>query len=505
MSPRAKKVDPSSKTTLDPQTPSGRPARSARWEAVNPHAAGIDVGATSHYVAVPPESVAENEKSVRVFEAFTPDLHSLVEWLKTCGVTTVAMESTGVYWIALHQLLEAAGIEVLLVNAKAVKHAPRRKTDVSDCQWLQQLHSYGLLSGSFRPCDAICQLRTLMRHRANLVGSASREVQHIQKGLQQMNLHLHHVVSDVMGATGQRILKAILDGQRDVKQLLSLRDENITKSTIQEMDAALQGDYREEHLFVVRQALETYEFLHRQMDRCDIEVQRVLQIIAATAPAPTALRETGPECIAQGNPTPETTVQKAKQPKKKARQSRKHNDPKIDFTPQLTRIFGVDMSQVLGLRVLSVLVLLSEVGFDLAKFPNAKAFCAWLGLCPNNKVSGGRVLSSRTSKVVNRVSLMLRLAAVAIGRTDTCLGWFYRRRCAQLGPPGAATATARKLAAILYGLITRREQYVEPNLVEYQRRYHRHRTVKLLKQLETLGYEVAIKATSDTETITTSC
>ena len=482
--------------------PSGRPARSARWEVIHPHAGGIDVGATSHYVAVPPDAVTDHEKAVRVFGAFTPDLHGLVEWLKACGVTTVAMESTGVYWIPLHQLLEAAGIEVMLVNAKAVKHAPRRKSDVSDCQWLQQLHSYGLLSGSFRPTDAICQLRTLMRHRANLVSSASREVLHIQKGLQQMNVHLHHVVSDVMGATGQRILKAILKGQRDVKELLKLRDDKITKSTAQEMEAALQGDYRSEHLFAVNQALETYEFLHQQMDACDLEIQKVLEIIAATAPTPPTPSQSV-EAQSVENPTQGSAPQVAK--KKKARQSRKHNDPKIDFNPQLTRIFGIDLTQALGLRVLSVLVLLSELGFDLSKCPNAKAFCAWLGLCPNNKVSGGRVLSSRTSKVVNRVSLMLRLAAVAIGRTDTCLGWFYRRKCAQLGPPGAATATARKLAAILYHLITRREQYVEPDLIEYQRRYHRHRTVKLVKQLETLGYQVQLNAAPQSETVTTTC
>jgi transposase len=468
---------------------------------INPHAAGIDVGATSHYVAVPPESVAENEKAVRVFGAFTCELHSLVEWLRTCGVTTVAMESTGVYWIPLFELLEANGIEVLLANAKAVKHAPRRKTDVSDCQWIQQLHSYGLLSGSFRPSDEICQLRTLTRHRANLVSSASREVQHIQKGLQQMNVHLHHVVSDVMGATGQRILKAILSGQRDLEELLKLRDERITKSTEEQMKMALQGEYRAEQLFVVAQALESYEFLHGQMDACDREIQKVLELIIVIAPPPSA----APTATESNSAESQAKPSEAEKRKKKARQSRKHNDPKIDFTAQLTRILGIDLTQALGLRVLSVLVLLSEVGFDLSKFPNAKAFSAWLGLCPNNKVSGGRVLSSQTSKVVNRVSLMLRLAAVAIGRTDTCLGWFYRRKCAQLGPPGAATATARKLAVILYHLITQKKEYVEPNLIEYQRRYHRHRTVKLVKQLETLGYRVELKAPEENQTIVTTC
>jgi len=231
--------------------PSGR---RQQWEIKNPHAAGVDVGSTSHYVAVPPDSVPETESSVRCFEAFTEELRKLVEWLNACGVKTVAMESTGVYWIGLYQVLEEAGFEVVLVNARHVKHAPRRKTDVSDCQWLQQLHSYGLLSGSFRPSDEICRLRSLVRPRANLVSAAAAEVQHLQKALLQMNLHLHHVVSDVMGATGTRIVEAILAGQREPEALLELRDKQISKSSREQMKAALVGDYRWEHLFVLQQA-----------------------------------------------------------------------------------------------------------------------------------------------------------------------------------------------------------------------------------------------------------
>jgi transposase len=491
---KAAKVNPTRKAASKAQKPAHR---SQRWEVINPHAAGIDVGATEHYVAVPPDSVPDSDKAVRSFGALTADLHSMVEWLKACGVTTVAMESTGVYWIAPYQIAESAGLEVLLVNAKAIKHAPRRKTDVSDCQWLQQLHTYGLLSGSFRPDEPICRLRTLVRHRANLVGGASREVQHIQKGLQQMNLHLHHVVSDVMGVTGKRILKAILAGERDLDELLKLRDERISRSTPEEMKKALQGDFRPELLFAVGQALEMYEFLHRQMDACDQQIAQALaQIeIASVESNQNSLAEpqssksipSQEQCTGQGRPAKK---------KKKARQTRKANDPKIDLKPELTRIFGIDLTETLGLRVLSVLVFLSEVGFDLSRFPNAKAFSAWLGLCPNNKISGGKILSSHTKRVVNRVAVMLRLAAVAIGKTDTCLGWFYRRKCTKLGPAGAATATARKLACILYYLITRREQYVEPDLLAYQQKYHRHRTVKLCKQLETLGYEVELKVSS---------
>ena len=459
---------------------------------------------------VPPDAVPETESSVRCFGAFTAELHKMVEWLNACGVKTVAMESTGVYWIPLFQVLEEAGFEVILVNARHVKHVPQRKTDVTDCQWLQQLHSYGLLNGSFRPDDSICRLRSLMRHRANLVMGAAAEVQHIQKALQQMNLHLHHAVSDVMGATGQRILQAILDGERDPEALLRLRDKQITKSTKEQMKAALEGDYRWEHLFVLKQGYEAYQFLHGQIDECDRQIQCALEAIMVERQSqePKTKDEsvkTSESHSSKAEPGAAVSADPSSKVKKKAKQSPKANDPKINLKPLLTQIFGMDLTEALGMRVLGVLVILSEVGFDWSRFPTAKAFCSWLGLCPNNKISGGRVLSSRTKHVVNRVSVMLRIAAVGIGRTDTCLGWFYRRKSMQLGPAGAATATARKLACILYHLVKHREVYIEPDLVAYQRRYHRHRTVKLVKQLENLGYEVAVKLKADAEEQSISC
>ncbi len=470
------------------------------------------MGSTSHYVAVPPDSVPETESSVRCFESFTGELHKMVEWLNASGVKTVAMESTGVYWIGVYQVLEQAGFEVVLVNARHVKHVPQRKTDVSDCQWLQQLHSYGLLSASFRPQDEICRLRSLMRHRANLVSGAAAEVQHIQKALLQMNLYLHHVVSDVMGATGRRMLEAILNGQRDPEALLELRDSQITKSTKEQMKAALVGDYRWEHLFVLQQAYQAYEFLHRQMDECDRQIGRMLQEIALLSKHP--MPESAPEQQAQPAKDipcqPDPALARKSQPakaaaKKKAKQSLKANDPKMDFQPLLTQIFGMDLTQTLGMRILSVLVFLSEVGFDLSRFPNAKAFSSWLGLCPNNKISGGRLLSSRTRHVVNRASVMLRIAAMGVGRTDTCLGWFYRRKAMRLGPAAATTATARKLACILYHLIKHREVYIEPDLAAYQRRYHAHRTVKLARQLENLGFEVTLKERPDFDVQSQPC
>jgi transposase len=502
MSSQKTKACPNPTTAPVPRkAASRRSGRRTRWEIKNPKAAGIDVGSTSHYVAVPPDSVPETESAVRCFGAFTAELHKMVEWLNACGVKTVAMESTGVYWIGVYQVLEQAGFEVVLVNARHVKHVPQRKTDVQDCQWLQQLHSYGLLSGSFRPQDGICRLRSLVRHRANLVSGAAAEVQHIQKALVQMNLHLHHVVSDVMGATGRRILEAILAGQRDPEALLELRDSQISKSTKEQMKAALVGDYRWEHLFVLQQGYEAYQFFHRQMDGCDRQIGRMLEEIAALSkhpmPEPAPDRQAQMDKEANSKPDAAASAQKSQSPKpeakKKAKQTPKANDPKIDFQPLLAQIFGIDLTQTLGMRILSVLVLLSEVGFDLSRFPNAKAFSSWLGLCPDNKISGGRLLSSRTRHVVNRAAVMLRIAAMSIGRTDTCLGWFYRRKAVRLGPAAATTATARKLACILYHLIKRREIYIEPDLAEYQRRYYIHRTVKLTRQLENLGFEVTLK------------
>ncbi len=248
---------------------------------IHPHAAGVDVGATKHFVCVPEDAVPAGEKPVRQFSAFTADLDRLVEWLRVCGVTTVAMESTGVYWIPLYQKIETAGLEVVLVNARHLKHVPGRKTDVLDCQWLQRLHSYGLLQASFRPSDDICALRAYMRHRANLVADSGRQVQHMHKALDQMNIHLHHVVSDLDGDTGLRIIEAILGGQRDPKELVKLRDPRVRKSTVAEMEAALQGDWREEHLLVLAQALETYRFLESQRAQCDVRIEKALAAITA--------------------------------------------------------------------------------------------------------------------------------------------------------------------------------------------------------------------------------
>jgi transposase len=446
---------------------------------VHPHAAGIDVGATEHSVCVPEDAVPAGESPVRQYKAFTGDLDQLVEWLQACGVKTVAMESTGVYWIPPFQKLERAGLEVVLVNARHLKRVPGRKTDILDCQWLQQMHSYGLLSGSFRPADDICVLRTYLRHRGNLVAGCGQQVQHMQRALDQMNIHLHHVVSDLDGDTGLAILDAILGGERDPKELVKLRHVRCSKSTVEEMEAALKGDWREEHLFVLKQALECYRALQGQIVECDVAMEKVLERVAVN---PSAV----PEAERPKNPVaaPETGE------KKKRKKRTRGNAPRQDLTAQLQRICGVDLTRIVGFNVLSVLIIISEIGVDMSRWPNAKAFCAWLGLCPGNKISGGKVLSSRTARVVNRVAILLRTLAPTLGRTDTWLGVFHRRMKARMGPAAANTATARKLATILYHLLKYREEYIDVDRVVYEEKFRRYRVSRLRKQAAELGYEM---------------
>ena len=457
-------------------------------EIVNPHAGGIDCGAQEHYVAVPPQSVEPGEPVVRCFSAFTEGLDALVEWLKACGVTTVAIESTGVYWIALCQKLEAAGIEVYLVNARHVRHVPGRKTEVKDCQWLQRLHSFGLLSASFRPEDMICRLRSLQRHRLNLVWTAGAEIQHMQKALQQMNLHLHHVVSDITGVSGLRIIEAILAGQRDAVQLAKLRDHRVYKSTLAQMQAALVGDYRPEHLFVLGQSLQAYRFYQARTQECDLEIERQLQQLAQRFESPSALGAelSQPEALDEAD-APSQNPQPAKRKVKRKPQA---NEPKIDLADYLRRICGVDLTQVIGLNVLSVLLIVSEIGVDMSKWRSAKAFSAWLGLCPRNKISGRKVLDTRTCKVISRVATTLRLAAQSVGRTDTALGIFYRRKKGHLGPAKATTATARKLACLVYHLLKYKEQYREPDPNTYQLKVQKSILAKIQKQAATLGFKL---------------
>jgi transposase len=415
-------------------------------------------------------------------------------------------------WIPVFQKLETAGLEVLLVNTKRLKHVPGRKSDVLDCQWIQQLHSYGMLSGSFRPADIICRLRTLMRQRENVIASAGSETQHMQKAMQEMGVHLHVAVSDVTGDTGLRIIDAILAGERDPKELVKLRDWRVRRSTVEEMEAALRGDWRQELLFVLGQSRQAYAFFQEQLSALDNEIIALLAEIPQAPQPPTAgwqppgaprpaapvqsTQDDGSDPRAasaagasagKGDPKPSeaAAAQKAKR-----KPSKGGNPLPKDIRPQLTKIFGSDLTLVPGLNMVGVLIILSEIGTDLKRWRDGDAFAAWLGLCPGSNLSGGRVLSSRTPHVVNRVAVLLRLAALAIGRTDTCLGVFYRRMKAKHGAPKAMTATARKLAVLIHHLLTTSEKYQEPDLKAYDERVRKAKIIRLMRQAKELGFDL---------------
>jgi transposase len=445
--------------------------RGSKLTITNPDAAGIDIGSQIHYVAVPE---GRAEVSVRSFGAYTAQLDELAQWLKDWRIKTVAMESTGVYWIPLYQKLEEAGFEVLLVDARQAKHVPGRKSDVQDCQWLQQLHSYGLLRAAFRPEDSVCRLRTLQRHRKNLVESGAMWVQHMQKALNEMNLHLHHVLSDISGLSGLRILDAILAGERDPAKLASLAHHRVQKSQAQ-IEAALTGDYRPEQLFVLSQTLQNYRQVQQQITQCDLGIEKQLaKMTDCQNPSQAA------------KPMPQSLDLGAEKP-------RKRKPPvalEISLAGHLKRILGVDLTTIPGLNVLTILTLVSEIGTDMTKWRNEKAFVSWLGLSPNNKISGQRVLSSRTRKVVNRAATILRLAAMILGKTNTPLGSFYRRKRAQLGGPKAVTATARKLAGLVYRLIKNGQGYNEPDLHTYELKYKDQILNSLRKRAITLGFDL---------------
>jgi transposase len=413
---------------------------------INPSAAGIDVGSRSHFVAVPE---GRCEQSVREFSSFTDDLHRMADWLLSCGVSTVAMESTGIYWIPVFEILESRGLEVRLVNAHHVKNVPGRKSDVLDCQWLQRLHSYGLLEGAFRPTEQVCTLRAYVRQRMNLVRYAAAHVQHMQKALAQMNLQLATVVADITGVTGMRIIKAILAGERDPLALARLRDPRCrnSESTIAR---SLQGNFRPEHLFSLKQAVDLYEFYLGQMAECD---RQILDQLASFDPAD-----------ASGNGPPDS-LQKA-----------------------LQRMSGVDLTRIDGIDTNSALKIIAEIGTDMSRWKSAKHFASWLGLCPGTKVSGGKLLSAKSKPVANRAAAALRMAAFTLLRSKSALGAYFRRQRSRLGAPKAITATAHKLARLVYSMLKHGTAYVDVGQNEYEERY-RNRVVKNLKRkAHELGY-----------------
>jgi transposase len=460
-------------------SPNATPKPVEAMPVVHRRASGIDVGSAENYVAIPSEGLAPGEAAGRVFGVFSQEQDALVEWLQQHQVTTVAMEATGIYWLSLYDKLEAAGLEVYLVDAHGVKAVPGRKSDWLDCQWLQKLHTHGLLSRAFRPDPPIRRLRTLTRQRTELVMSGAAHQQPMGKALVSMNLHLPLVVSDLIGETGLRIIRGILDGQRDPKELVKLRDRRCSKSTELEMEKALTGSYDEAQLFVLRQSLEAWQFYQGQIQKCDERIEQALQAMpkvkAVAPPVPPKPTRTDP-------------VATAKRPRKSKQAG--HNAPELDFTEALIRICGVDLMKVCGFNLLTVLMLIGEIGVDMHPWRSARAFCSWLGLCPGAKISGGKVLSRRTRKVNNRARTILRLAAWGAGKTDTWVGHFYRRIKARHGPSKAVTATARKLACIVYHLLKYKEEFILLDTSDYEAQAQAHRLRRLRKEAKKLGYEL---------------
>jgi transposase len=428
------------------------------------NAAGIDIGATEIYVAVPADRDAEN---VRSFPTFTQDLYRLADWLKRCGIETVAMESTGVYWIPLFQILEERGFEVCLVNARHVKNVPGRRTDVSDCQWLQFLHSVGLLRASYRPEQEVCAVRSLLRHRESLVQMGATHVNHMQKALDQMNLQLHHVISDITGLTGLAILDAILGGERDPFTLAGLRHDRI-KASEEVIAKSLVGDYRSEHLFTLRQSLKAYRSYQQLIDECDREIRA-------------ALDKFQPPVTMSG---PDADVRPP--------ESRKTRTASADagLRTELKRVFGVDLTKIPGVRTGIAQMLFGEIGPDFTKFRSASAFASWMGLCPDNDISGGKVLWVGTRKVKCRAATSLRMAAQSLHHSKSGLGDFYRRMRAKLGAPKAITAAAHKLARIIFHLVTTRHEFDDTRFAADQLRFAKRQENKLRLKAKALGFQL---------------
>jgi transposase len=429
-------------------------------ERIKPDVAGIDLGSSEHYVAVPTD---RDPNPVQAFKTFTQDLRRLADWLAACGIRSVAMEATGVYWIPLFEILDSCGFEVLLVNARHVKNVPGRKSDVRDCEWLRDLHSVGLLRGSFRPADAIVALRGYMRHRDTLVKSMSSVVQRMQKALTQMNVQLPLVLADITGKTGLAIIEDIVSGRTNPEQLAKHRDPRC-RATKAEFAAALTGNYRPEHVFVLRQNLELFKVHLSQLAECDTALEMHLQALVKK----------------RGQPAAQLSGKRRK---------RVGNEPAFDVAAYLYGLTGVNLTEIDGIGPLSALQLISEIGTDMSRWPTEQHFASWLSLAPNNKITGGRLISSKTSTSANRAAAILRMAAMALGKTQTALAAFYRRLAVRIGKPKAITATARKLAGLVYRMLKGElAAYQDPGPDAYNLRL-RHRAIRhLRRRAENLGF-----------------
>jgi hypothetical protein len=430
-------------------------------DCVNLFAAGIDIGSREHYVCVP-ESL--DSESVKVFGCFTPDLDDMADWLVRIGVTTVAMESTGVYWIPAFEILEARGLEVILVNAHHVKNVTGRKTDVKDCQWLQQLHTFGLLAGAFRPEEAYCILRTYMRQRENLISQHSMHIQHMQKSLRQMNLLLDNVVTDITSKTGFKIIRSILSGERDPDKLASYRDPRC-KNTVEVIAKSLKGNYRNDHLFTLKQAVELYDIYDEKLNACDTEIEQQLNNLEKWDPS---------------------LINSAKKKTKKKSKNELNFDPSND----LYQLCGINLTAIDGLETHSVIKVLSETGVNMEKWKSANHFVSWMGLSPNNKISGGKILSSKTVKTKNRAKHTFKIAAFALSNSKSGLGAYYRRMRSRLGAPKAINATARKLAIIFYTMLKNKTPYISQTQEEYEQQNKKRILRQLNLKAKNLGFEL---------------
>lgn len=436
---------------------------------LEPNAGGIDIGAREIFVAVPPD---RDQDPVRVFDTFTEDLERMAEWLLRCGVTTVAMESTGVYWIPLYDVLEAKGVTPCLVDASHMSNVPGRRTDWHECQWLQYLHSVGLLRSAFRPDGEVCAVRTLMRHRGELVAMASQHVQHMQKALTQMNFQIQHVISDITGVTGLAIVDAILAGQRDPVELAKLRDARI-KASEETIRKSLVGNYRLEHLFTLRQSRNLYRTYQQQILDCDQEIEKLLSGFEPRV-----------------DPTEQPLPPDRKRYRKKNRKKTGHHcGAGFDLRTEAYKLYGVDVTQIPGLET-TALSLFTEVGRDLSKWPTSAHFASWLSLCPDNDISGGRVLWKGMRLVKNRAGQMFRMAAYALHRSPTPLGAYLRRMKAKLGPAAATTATAHKIAVIFYTLVKNQVEYDETIWATRDVLRQTRLAARLKRQAEQLGYKL---------------
>lgn len=433
------------------------------WEtlpALNRNAAGIDVGNAEHHVAVP---AGRDEEPVQKFGSFTADLHRMAAWLAACEIDTVVMQATGVYWVALYQILEEHGFQVNVVNAQYTKTLPGRKTDVLECQWLQKLHTFGLLNNSFLPPDKIRVLRTYMRQREKLVTAASTAVQHMQKALTEMNLQLANVISDISGLTGMAILRAIVKGERDPAKLADLKHHRIQASS-QEIAQSLEGNWREDQLFVLEQSLALYDLYYQKISECDQRIESHLRTMDSKAGQP--------------------TVEPAFPP----RRSKKSSG--FDLRAQLCRIAGVDLTRLDGVDVGTAQTVISEVGVDMNRWKTEKQFASWLGLCPDHRISGGKVLKRGTRHVVNRAATALRMSAWSLIRSQSALGANFRRLRRRLGAPKAITAMAHKLARLVYRMLKFGKEYVDKGTTYYEDKFRQHQLRWLTKQAASLNLQL---------------